>query len=162
VVFKAEPEEAGLEDAPLVPPEPGDELPHAAASNAAATNTIAAGNLFRIDLSLHQQRPTRGTWAARAAGRLETTASLVPAAGPGASGGAARNEGAGWALGGRQDRVQVQEVQQPPHLPGRRQQRQATSRLPRPVSRGDQDTDPGGADEGDAGHVDGQMGRSRR
>jgi hypothetical protein len=67
VVFKAEPEEAGLEDAPLVPPEPGDELPHAAASNAAATNTIAAGNLFRIDLSLHQQRPTRGTWAARAA-----------------------------------------------------------------------------------------------
>jgi hypothetical protein len=57
VVFKAEPEAAGLEDVPLVPPEPGDELPHPAASNAAAANTIAAGNLFRIDLSLHQNRP---------------------------------------------------------------------------------------------------------
>jgi len=95
VVFKAEPEEAGLDDVPLVPPEPADELPHAAASNAAATNTIAAGNLFRIDVSLHQQRPTRGTWAALAAGRLETTASFVLTAGPGeASGGAAGNEGA--------------------------------------------------------------------
>ena len=51
----------------------------------------------------------------------------------------------------------MQDVQEPPHLPGRRQQRQATSRLPRPVSRGDQDADPGGAYEGDAGHVDGQM-----
>jgi hypothetical protein len=57
VVFKAEPEAAGLEDVPLVTPEPGDELPHPAASNAAAANTIAAGNLFRIDLSLHQNRP---------------------------------------------------------------------------------------------------------
>ena len=33
----------------------------------------------------------------------------------------------------------------------------ATFRLPRPVGRGDEDADPGGADEGDAGHVDGQM-----
>ena len=36
-------------------------------------------------------------------------------------------------------------------------QRQAAARLPRPVSRGDQDADPGGVDEGDAGHVDGQL-----
>jgi hypothetical protein len=69
VVFKAEPEEAGPEDAPLVPPGPGDEPPHAAASNAAATNTIAAGQLFRIDLSLHQQRPARGT-RSRPRGRI--------------------------------------------------------------------------------------------
>jgi hypothetical protein len=48
VVFKAEPEEAGLEDVPLVPPEPGDELPHAAASNTAAINSISASNLFRM------------------------------------------------------------------------------------------------------------------
>ena len=41
MVFKAEPEEAGLEDVPLVPPEPGDEPPHPAASNAAPTNTTA-------------------------------------------------------------------------------------------------------------------------
>jgi hypothetical protein len=95
VVFKAEPEEAGLEDVPLVPPEPDEELPHAAASDAAATNTIPASNLFRIDVSLHQERSTRSTWAASAAGRLETTASFVLAAGPGeASGHAARSEGA--------------------------------------------------------------------
>jgi hypothetical protein len=59
VLFRAEPEEEGLEDVPVVPPGPGDELPHAAASDAAATNTTAAGNLFRIDVSLHQQRSTR-------------------------------------------------------------------------------------------------------
>src|SRR6266702_2120234 len=63
VVFTAEPEEAGPEDVPLVPPEPGDEPPHPAASNAAAANTIAAGNPFRIDVSLHQDRP--GYLAAR-------------------------------------------------------------------------------------------------
>jgi len=51
----------------------------------------------------------------------------------------------------------VKDVQQPPHLRRRRQQRQATSRLPRPVGRGDQDADPAGVDEGDVGHVDGQM-----
>ena len=51
----------------------------------------------------------------------------------------------------------MQDVQQPPHLPGRRQQRQPASRLPRPVSCGDQDADPAGVNEGDAGHVDGQM-----
>jgi hypothetical protein len=50
----------------------------------------------------------------------------------------------------------VQDVQQL-HLPGQRQQRQAPFRSPRPVGRGDQDADPAGVDEGDAGHVDGQM-----
>jgi hypothetical protein len=58
VVFKVEPEEAGLEDVPLVPPEPGDEPPHPAASNAAPTNSTSASNLFRIDVSLHQERST--------------------------------------------------------------------------------------------------------
>jgi hypothetical protein len=53
--------------------------------------------------------------------------------------------------------MQMQDVQEPPHLPRRRQQRQTTSRLPRPVSRGDEDADPGGVDEGNSGHVDGQM-----
>jgi hypothetical protein len=57
VVFKAEPEEAGLEDVPLVPPEP-DEPPHPAASNAAPANITSASNLFRIDVSLHQERST--------------------------------------------------------------------------------------------------------
>jgi hypothetical protein len=76
---------------------------------------------------------------------------------PEASGSAARNEGANWALGRRQDPVQVTDVQEPPHLRRRRQQRQAASRFPRPVSRRDQDADPGGADEGDTRHVDGQM-----
>jgi len=37
-----------------------------------------------------------------------------------ASGGAARNEGAKLALGCRQDPVQVQDVQEPPHLRRRR------------------------------------------
>jgi hypothetical protein len=64
VVFKAGPEEAGLEDVPLVPPEP--ELPHAAANNAAATKTISASNLFRIDVSLHQDRPPGFTGPAAA------------------------------------------------------------------------------------------------
>jgi hypothetical protein len=52
----------------------------------------------------------------------------------------------------------VKEVQEPLHRPGRRQQRQAASRSPRPLGRIDEDADPRGVDEGDAGHVDGQMG----
>jgi hypothetical protein len=51
----------------------------------------------------------------------------------------------------------VQDVQEPPHLRRRCQQRQAASRFPRPISRIDEDADSGGADEGDAGHIDGQM-----
>ena len=68
-----------------------------------------------------------------------------------ASGGAVCNEG-----GCRQDPVQVQDVQEPPHLAGRRQQRQATSGFPGPVSRSDEDADPSGVDEPDSGHVDGK------
>ena len=76
-----------------------------------------------------------------------------------ASGGAASNERVNWAPGCRQDPVQVQDVQESPHLRRRRQQRQAASRFPRPVSRGDQDADPGSAHEGNTRYVDVQMDR---
>src|SRR6185312_8763167 len=91
-------------------------------------------------------------------GRLEITASLVLRQ---ARGGVRRRyrrrrgPAGRWAVGKIASRCKTSS--QPPYLPGRRQQRQATFRLPRPVGRGDQDADPGGVDEGDAGHVDGQL-----